>query len=1126
MRMHNLPLPTRLRLLAALLTALAAASSLAAARVEAQALDVRDVRPAVMLLVDTSGSMEYALNARSGSIAGRTADCSRAERNRWISLVEVLTGRIPSYSCESINRRSAYPGAPDQYYLLPYTRPRSDGAVYTVGGTFRQEAGILDTYLERVKFGLMSYDNIYGMVTGVADEDITMLPRDGVGGYIYYDGLPFLASARGPRGDYSYADNRPVTFPGCATTYMVNAGARSEAAPVDQGALVSYGIDDEADPNRFRSINSTIQSRLLGTRPFGATPTAALLHDYEFYLNNHPDAAPPTTPGALDRLAACRPQYAILITDGQPSDPFRTTMRCDTPGFTCPYDRSVDIVSRLCRVGADGLCTSTRFRGLFSVLFQPGGAADTDVTQATSIMNEIANVGGTGSAYLASDAGSLSAAIAAALDRAATGNRTRTSPAFAATSSAYTSGSTGPQGQYELTSGFQVGTAARPWRGILNRQRYTCVGTTPVAQTLAPSDDFAAILNAQATRNIRTPITADPAQTRGIIIGPLASTYAIPAAPTGTVTRTTVAALSPFTVGNSALTTSHLALSPGQTVERDTTIRWVLAEAGSGRETAKLGDIYHGTPVVVTPPTDDIADESYNLFRRREEVAGRPATVYFGTNDGVFHAMALEDHTTPSGTVLRGGEEIWGYVPPAVMPVLNDARQAHQFLVDGQPIVRDVFFRRRPGDAPDGTLYHTVLLFGLRQGGRAYTAIDVTDPTAPVLLWQWTHEHMGQTYGRPAMTQALVDVGAGPEIRAVALLPGGHGERGLGACNVLPSNRAPRSAGQTGDARPQNSCWVGPQGRSFHVVDVATGEAIRSWTATDIQVPMTGSVSLFTGEIGSTASRAYVTSADGVIWRLDMSSSNPADWTFRPFHDIYWGDQPTAGHTSMDAPIVSVDAEGRPLIVVATGDLDNLETPGTNFVVSLTENATAVPFVATAEINWEIRLRPNELVTGPLELYDGRVYFGTFISSVTAADACQYGSSRLWGVDYRATGTLPAGYPLPGSSRSPAFGWEASAAAGTRTFSQHYQDLAANQIVMGVGVTQRPTCAVGATLPDPYIGPRYDVTNFGGGTFELVAQVSTGSTVTTGSEGIDTIRVSLPAPVSFTRTSAQALVDF
>ncbi len=1087
--------------------------------------DVRNVRPAVMLLVDTSGSMEYALQARSGTVAGRVADCSRGERDRWISLLEVLTGPIQNYSCASLDRRVVFPGAPDQFYPLHFARPRSNGQFYGVPG-FVQSAGILDTYLERVKFGLMVFDNIYGIQTGT-DEDLTMMPSAAF--------APRIADSTGPLGDYSYGPNRTLTFPGCTTTYTVNGGARREGVPASAGgALVSYGVDDPSDPNLFRTINGVIQDRLLTTRPYGGTPTGALLQDYEYYLDHHPDAAPPTAAGAADRLAACRPQYAILISDGQPSDPFRSVMHCDAVGpggarYQCPYDRPVDIASRLCAVGADGRCTASRFRGLFAVLFQPGTASDADVVQATAAMNDIAAAGGTcaapgACAYLATDTASLTAAIAAALDRASPGTRTRTTPAFG---SVAISGGTG-LGQFEVTSGFRVGDSTRPWSGVINRQRWECDGTTPVARTLETRDRFAETLDAQATRTIRTVVTGAPSALSGIVVGPTAASFPIPSAPTGSIPRTTVAAMSDFSRLNLAINAATLNVPTA--AARVATIAWVRADPDTdpARVAHKMGDVYHSQPVIVGPPSGDIADESYNLFMRRPEVSGRPPMIYYGTNDGIIHATVLANHTSPiDGTTLSEGQELWGFIPPALLPKLATARTSHQFLADGAPVVRDVFFQRHAGDVPSSAQYHTVLLMGLRQGGSQYVALDVTDPRNPVFLWQWTHEDMGMTYGRPGLTQALVDLGSGPEERAVAILPGGMGQRAPGDCPLDAANRAPRSVGQTRDARLRVSCWSGTAGRSFHVVDVASGVAIRSWTAADIQVPFTGAVSLFTGQTGSISTRAYVTNADGILWRLDMSSSNPADWTFRPLHDLYWNDGPLAGHGSVEPPVVSIDIERRPVVILGTGDPENFETPGRNLVVSLLERTTATPYVASAEINWEIPLREQEMVTGPLELFDGRVYFGTFASGTTPADACNFGSSRLWGVDFLATGTTPAGYPAPASSRSPAFGWESAADAGRSIFSTHYTDLGANQIVMGVGVTQRPTCVQGSTVADPYIGPRFDVDQIGGGQFELVAQVSSDSVTSASAPAeVATIRRTLPAPISYTRTLGTASVDF
>lgn len=1099
-----------------------------AATASAQEPDVRNVRPNVMLLVDTSASMETVIGGRSGSIEGRASNCDLAvpQRDRWTSLLEVLTGDFATYNCRAA-------GTVARPYTMPMAR-RSNGTWDRPDGFSwgQQPNGILDTYGERVRFGLMMYDNVYGL-PGVTDISLTQLH------------VTELTAARradwlGAPGDFSYGPDRILSFTEClGNPYIVNAGARSIAAG-DTG-MVSFGVDDPLNAGATAAINTRIQTNLMNMQPFGATPTAALLDDYEHYLNTDPDVARPGAAGARDAYAACRDQYAILITDGQPSDVYRDArIGCDRPGPDnhCPYERSHEIVSRMCGgLRADGSCSDTRFRGLFAVLFEPGSAGSAEVTQARSAMDLIAMAGATGRAYVASDSAGLRGAISAALDRAAPGTRTRTTPTFASSNSG-----SGGQGQYQITSGFlvggNVGGVNRPWQGVLNRQRWECDGTVPTPRAINDSDRFASTLTAQTTRNLQSAIPADPTRLGGIITGSLASTYPYPTAPVGTTTRVSVTAMQPFAESSPALSVNHFGLTgPTAIAERTETIRWVRADSGSGRETAKLGDIYHSTPTVVTAPQHDIADESFNLFRRRLDVSTRPAMVYFGTNDGIIHGISLENYTPTTGTPLTGGQEVWGFIPPAVIPRLDEARLAHQFLADGVPIVRDVFFVRRPGDLPSADQYHTVLLMGLRQGGNAYVALDVTDPLNPVFLWQWTHESMGQTYGRPALAQALIDSGSGPQERAIAILPGGMGARLGGECTIPALHRAPQSTGQTTGARSSGACWGGNVGQSFHVVDVASGEAIRSFgpgTGLDqVSSPMLGAVSLFTGQTGSIATRAYTTSADGVVWRLDMTNPDPARWTFRPFHDIYWHERALAGHPSPEPPIVSVDANNQPVIIIGTGDPENMETPGVNYVTSLTEVSPAAGSppgtFPTGALNWEVRLRDNEMVTGPLELFDGRVYFGTFYSAVTPGDSCSFGSSKLWGVHFANTGsTVPGGYDAGPSGRFPAFGWEAAGDAGDRSFTSHFMELGENQIVQGVGITQRPTCVVGTADPDPYMGSRFNTTGVGGGSFELVAQVSSTARVTVGAAPeVATVSRTLPAPVAFTRLSSQASqVDF
>ena len=70
-------------------------------------VDISPPLPEVLLLIDTSGSMENMASGLSPEQAG--ASCSplvTTPMNRWATLVSVLTGTIQSFSCASVDRSS------------------------------------------------------------------------------------------------------------------------------------------------------------------------------------------------------------------------------------------------------------------------------------------------------------------------------------------------------------------------------------------------------------------------------------------------------------------------------------------------------------------------------------------------------------------------------------------------------------------------------------------------------------------------------------------------------------------------------------------------------------------------------------------------------------------------------------------------------------------------------------------------------------------------------------------------------------------------------------------------------------------------------------------------------------
>jgi type IV pilus assembly protein PilY1 len=168
-----------------------------------------------------------------------------------------------------------------------------------------------------------------------------------------------------------------------------------------------------------------------------------------------------------------------------------------------------------------------------------------------------------------------------------------------------------------------------------------------------------------------------------------------------------------------------------------------------------LGDIVNSQPLYVRKAAFSYNDTGYGAFAAT--VDSRTPMAYVAANDGMLHAFYA---TTDS----QGGEEAWAFIPRSVLPRLykladSNYAQLHEYYVDGRPVRDDVF------DPFSGT-WKTILVGGLNKGGRGYYALDITNPTAPKALWEFTHDasectgtdkfvdcHLGYTFGNPVISK-------------------------------------------------------------------------------------------------------------------------------------------------------------------------------------------------------------------------------------------------------------------------------------------------------------------------------------------------------------------------------------
>jgi Tfp pilus tip-associated adhesin PilY1 len=194
---------------------------------------------------------------------------------------------------------------------------------------------------------------------------------------------------------------------------------------------------------------------------------------------------------------------------------------------------------------------------------------------------------------------------------------------------------------------------------------------------------------------------------------------------------------------------------------------------------ATLGDALESQPAYIGKPVFSYPDKGYSDYATAE--ANRVGTVYIGTNDGMLHAFsALAEGSVAAGT------ERWAYVPSMVVPNMwkladKDYANKHTNFVNGSPIISDVCTANCLATDSGAAVWRTILVGGLNAGGRGYYALDITDPLAPTLLWEFTTADdgdLGYSYGNPIIT-------ARSDGTWVVLLTSGYNNTGHGYLYVL-----------------------------------------------------------------------------------------------------------------------------------------------------------------------------------------------------------------------------------------------------------------------------------------------------------------------------------------------------
>lgn len=296
-----------------------------------------------------------------------------------------------------------------------------------------------------------------------------------------------------------------------------------------------------------------------------------------------------------------------------------------------------------------------------------------------------------------------------------------------------------------------------------------------------------------------------------------------------------------------------------------------------------VGDPLHSRPLVVNYGCTIPANASTCTPDLR---------ILMGTNAGFLHMFK---------DLGSSVDESWAMMPYELLPQqralrTNAESSDHIYGIDASPmaLVKDVngngVIKASEGD-------FVWLFFGLRAGGNAYYALDITNPDTPVLKWVINNQtsgftQLGQTWSVPDAAYIPWDDSSANNRRLVLIFAGGY-----------DINKS-----KVGIGSADNS------GAGIYMVDADSGALLFSATpgagsttnkqVTDMVDSMPGTVSVLDSDGDGRSDRIYAGDTGGNIWRLDMPSTSTSTWSVFKFASLGSDDVQSSDRRFFTQPVV------------------------------------------------------------------------------------------------------------------------------------------------------------------------------------------------------------------------------
>lgn len=318
-------------------------------------------------------------------------------------------------------------------------------------------------------------------------------------------------------------------------------------------------------------------------------------------------------------------------------------------------------------------------------------------------------------------------------------------------------------------------------------------------------------------------------------------------------------------VSNAAVLQTDLAAA--STADAETLIRWIRGQDVNDEDVDS--NFSEARSWVMGPPLHSRPLPLNYGARASGYTASNPdIRIFMGTDDGFMHSIR-----NTSASAAESGAEDWAFMPRSVMSKMttlmnNSPADDHPYTVDGAPVAYIVDTDGdgtigKDGNGAADPSDKAYVYFGLRRGGKAYYALDVSDPDSPSLLWTIENSgdfsELGMSFSNPRV--GTVKYGASPT--PVIIFGGGY------------------------DANKDSSSSDDNEGNAIYIVNAETGALVWKVAYGGATGAQSSSVYHHNGMLDSIPSdlaavdtnsdgnidRLYVGDTGGTVWRVDLPES-------------------------------------------------------------------------------------------------------------------------------------------------------------------------------------------------------------------------------------------------------------